>query len=97
MVVSNPPYIAEGDQEVEASVRGWEPADALFAGPDGLDSLREVVGGAPRWLAPGGALVCEIGAGQAAAVLELAADGGLSRARVEADLAGRGRFLVARR
>ena len=59
--MSNPPYIAH-DDPVEPAVREWEPAEALFAGPDGLRALREVIAGAPAWLCPGGALVCEIGA-----------------------------------
>jgi release factor glutamine methyltransferase len=96
LVVSNPPYIATGDADVEDVVRAWEPATALFAGDDGLDGLRAVVGGAPDWLKPGGALVCEIGAGQRDAALELAAGVGLASAAVEADAAAQARFLVAR-
>ena len=40
LVVSNPPYIADDDASVEPVVREWEPAEALFAGPDGLRALR---------------------------------------------------------
>jgi release factor glutamine methyltransferase len=97
LVVSNPPYIADGDPQTEAAVREWEPAGALFAGPDGLDALREVVGGAAGWLQRGGALVCELGIGQGKTVTELAAAAGLAEVRIEPDLAGHDRFLVARR
>ncbi len=97
LVVSNPPYLAPGDPDVDPGVRAWEPPDALFAGADGLDALREIVDGAPDWLRPGGALTCEIGAGQGPAVTRLAARAGLVDVRVEPDLAGHGRFLVARR
>jgi release factor glutamine methyltransferase len=97
LVVSNPPYLAPDDPAVEAPVREWEPPGALFAGSDGLDALREVIAGAPAWLRPGGALVCEIGAGQGAAVADLAWDAGLVGIQVRPDLAGLDRILVARR
>jgi release factor glutamine methyltransferase len=96
LVVSNPPYVATGDPEVDEVVRGWEPADAVFAGDDGLDALRVVIGGARTWLKPAGALVCEIGAGQADTVVELATAAGLASVDVEPDAAGHARFLVAR-
>jgi release factor glutamine methyltransferase len=95
LVISNPPYIGTADADLDERVREWEPAAALLAGPDGLDALREVIGGAPRWLAGGGSLLCEIGATQAPAVLALAASAGLVNARVEPDLAGHDRILVA--
>jgi release factor glutamine methyltransferase len=88
--------VAEGD-ELEDSVRHWEPAGALFAGPDGLRDIRVIVAGATTWLRPGGWLVVEIGATQGEAVLGLAAGAGLADAEVGTDLAGRPRFLVARR
>jgi release factor glutamine methyltransferase len=95
LVVSNPPYLAEGDPAVETSVWEWEPSSALFAGADGLDALRAIIAGAPAWLRPGGALVCEIGAAQGAAVSALAADAGLGDIEVRPDLAGLDRILVA--
>jgi len=94
LVVSNPPYIGTAE-DLDERVRGWEPAAALLAGPDGLDALREVIAGARRWLAAGGSLICEIGATQGPAVLALAEDAGLTAARVEPDLAGLDRILVA--
>ncbi len=95
VVVSNPPYIAEGDPEVATDVVAWEPPGALFAGADGLDALRAIVGDAPAWLARGGVLVCEIGATQGAAVRALALDAGLVDVDVRPDLSGRDRILVA--
>jgi release factor glutamine methyltransferase len=97
LVVSNPPYLAPGDPDVEPAVRRWEPAGALFSGEDGLDALRRIVGGAPTWLEPGGAVTCEIGARQGPAVARLAEDAGLVDVRIEPDLAGFDRFLLARR
>jgi release factor glutamine methyltransferase len=97
VVVSNPPYLADDDPAVEPPVRDWEPSGALFAGPDGLDALREVIAAAPAWLRHGGALVCEIGAGQGAAVAGLAEHAGLVDVEIRPDLAGLDRVLVARR
>lgn len=94
VVVSNPPYVATSDA-LPSEVVDWEPRDALLSGPDGLDDLRRIVTEAPAWLAPGGALVVEIGEAQGAAALELAAQAGLIDAEVRPDLAGRHRALVA--
>ena len=97
LVVSNPPYIAYDDPSVEAVVREWEPREALFTGEEGLRALREVVTGAPDWLCPGGAVVCEIGEKQGQAAQELAEAAGLVETSIEPDSAGRGRMLVARK
>ena len=96
LVVSNPPYVGT-DDPLEASVRDFEPAVALFAGPDGLDAVRVLVAGAGRWLRPGGRLVLEIGAGQGLAAAALARAAGLATVEVQADLAGRDRVLTAAR
>ena len=96
LVVSNPPYIAMGDERVEASVRDWEPASALFAGSDGLDDLRLLVTQAGQWLADGGWLVLEIGSGQGEAVAALLSAAGFTDVRVDADLAGHDRIASAR-
>jgi release factor glutamine methyltransferase len=95
VLVSNPPYVPEG-AHLPAEVAEWEPPTALLAGPDGLDAIRRIVAGAAGWLRPGGVLVVEIGDEQGTAATRLAAEAGLADARVEADLAGRDRALVAR-
>ncbi|MCE9622873.1 MAG: peptide chain release factor N(5)-glutamine methyltransferase [Actinomycetia bacterium] len=97
LVVSNPPYIARDDAQVAANVRDWEPHAALFAGDDGLADVRVVVAGATEWLAPGGWLVIEIGAGQRAAATELMTAAGLTQVDVFRDLAGLDRIAVGRR
>lgn len=96
LIVTNPPYVAT-DDEVDDTVRAWEPVGALFAGIDGLDDLRVIIAESPAWLAPHGILVAEIGATQAAAVIFLAREAGFTDAEVRPDLAGRDRILVARR
>ena len=96
LVVSNPPYVSTAEP-LDASVTSWEPAEALYAGSTGLDAYRTLVPEAGEWLAPGGALVLELGAGQGEAVGELAQRAGFVAVRVVADLAGLDRTLVAER
>lgn len=95
VVVSNPPYIAD-DEVLPADVAVWEPADALRAGPTGLEDIARIVGEAPDWLARPGALVVELAPDQADRVIALAQSAGASDAVVVPDLTGRPRALVAR-
>ena len=97
VIVSNPPYIADDDGELEASVREWEPVSALLAGRDGLDDIRVIADGAPQWLRPGGMLIVEMGHTQGRAVSDLFAAAGLDDVRVLQDLAGRDRFVCGTR
>jgi release factor glutamine methyltransferase len=96
VIVSNPPYVADEAIELAASVRDWEPADALFAGPDGLDDIRRLVAGAPAHLAVGGWLVLEIGADQGDAVRSLMEQTGYGEVEVRRDLAGHDRIALGR-
>ena len=93
VVMSNPPYIAEGDAEVETSVNEWEPHSALFAGTDGLNDIRVLTSEAPQWLKPGGMLVVEMGYTQAEAVSQLLVIAGFQNVTVHQDLAGLDRFV----
>ncbi|TPG16396.1 peptide chain release factor N(5)-glutamine methyltransferase [Sphingomonas koreensis] len=93
LVLANPPYIG-ANESLPAEVRDHEPAEALFAGADGLDAYRVVIPQLPRLIAPGGAAVIEIGHTQAAAVGALVTAAGLGVA-VRADLAGLPRVIVA--
>jgi release factor glutamine methyltransferase len=86
LVVSNPPYVAEGDAHL-AALR-HEPAGALVSGPDGLDAIREIARGAPDHLAAGGWLLVEHGLGQEGPVRKLFAQAGLEEPRTWPDLAG---------
>jgi release factor glutamine methyltransferase len=97
IVVSNPPYIALGDPEIDRTVVDWEPAVALFAGDDGLDAVRAIAAGATSWLRPGGWLVLEIGYRQGDAVVDLLVAEGLDQAAVLPDPAGRPRVARAQR
>ena len=97
LVVSNPPYVGVDDHELEAVVRDWEPAVALFGGADGLDEIRRVVVEGREWLRPGGWLVLEIGSGQGPAVDALLREAGYDEVGIIADLTGLDRVAVARR
>jgi release factor glutamine methyltransferase len=96
VVVSNPPYVEREDPRLDASVFDWEPGTALFAGDDGLDAIRIIVGEARDWLVPGGALVLEIGCDQGARCSALAREAGFVGVEVRRDAAGLDRMLVAR-
>ncbi len=101
LVASNPPYVSEGEwADLDASVRCFEPREALVAGDGrdgtpGLAAIEAVLDGAPGWLARPGLAVVELAPHQASAARELALASGASSVRVEPDLAGRDRVLVA--
>jgi len=99
LIVSNPPYVPDDEYaRLEPNVREYEPEIALRGGRDGLDVVQRLVDGAPPLLRPGGALVLEVGQGQAEVVAALlAADGRYGPAMVRADLAGVARVVAARR
>jgi release factor glutamine methyltransferase len=90
LMVSNPPYIRSADiAGLATEVRDHDPLRALDGGADGLDAYRMLVPQAARLLAPGGALVVEVGDGQSGDVRELMTAAGLTQERpAKADLAG---------
>jgi release factor glutamine methyltransferase len=98
IVVSNPPYVPDGDREsLAVEVRDYEPGQALFAGADGLDVYRRLIPQALAALVPGGYLVLEIGHGQEPPVGALLAEAGFKDAEFNADLQGIPRVACARR
>ena len=100
LVLANLPYVRDDERpSLPPDVRDHEPAEALFAGPDGLAVIREVLAA----LAPGGAgpdceaVALEVGVGQALAVAGLVADAGFADIGTRRDLAGIERAVVGRR
>jgi release factor glutamine methyltransferase len=92
LILCNPPYI-ETDAKLPADVADYEPASALFAGPDGLDEYRRI---APALRPAKGGVACvEIGATQAGAVCTLFEAQDLLT-QVKRDLAGRDRCIIVR-
>jgi release factor glutamine methyltransferase len=92
LVLCNPPYVAV-NASLGPGVGEHEPAEALFAGGDGLDAYRELGPQLPGLLAPGGLAAVEIGHDQADAVSPLLSTGGLG-SRLVRDLADRPRALL---
>ena len=86
LIVSNPPYVREGDPHLAAL--GHEPLQALTAGADGLDDLRQIIAQAPAHLAADGWLLLEHGYDQADAVSLLLREGGFEAVSSRPDLAG---------
>jgi release factor glutamine methyltransferase len=98
LIVANPPYIASGEIATLApDVRDYDPRAALDGGRDGLDCYRAIAATIPPLLKPTGALVVELGAGQAGAVGALFSQAGLAPAHLRTDLQGKQRALVARK
>ncbi len=98
IIISNPPYVPEVDRDsLAVEVREYEPAQALFAGEDGLAVYRRLIPDAFAALVPEGFLVLEIGYGQESSVCALLRDAGFEEIAFAADLQGIPRVASARR
>ena len=99
VIVSNPPYIAEADwATLQPEVRLFEPRGALVAGPQGTELHQRLLQEAGRYLSPGGALIMEIGAGQACAMRRIVAQiPGYRFHRLVYDAAGLERVVIVER
>jgi release factor glutamine methyltransferase len=71
LIVSNPPYVPDGETATVQPEILWEPHSALFAGTDGLGVVRRLITEAPRLLKPGGTILIEIGHSQSPIVSNL--------------------------
>lgn len=96
VIVANPPYLTESEyEELDRSVRDFEPREALVSGTDGLDATRAILAGAAALLAPGGVLALEIDERRADAVRALAREYGWARVDIHHDLFGCPRYAIA--
>jgi release factor glutamine methyltransferase len=97
VIVANPPYVPTSARAgLQPEVRDFEPATALFAGADGLDIIRRLVGESPALLEQDGYLIFEFGDGQETAVGELiSASDRLRMVDVRHDLQGIARIAIA--
>ena len=95
LIVSNPPYIPSAEiATLSVEVREHDPMLALDGGADGLGPYRLFASSLPPLLAPGGAIVLEIGAGQGPDVVALMRAGGLEFRGSRNDLGGHERALI---
>lgn len=99
IIVSNPPYVTEKEFEnLPATVRKYEPREALVAGKDGTEYHRIIAEAAAEFLGAGGLLALEVGMGQADRVSRLISDTGQFREpRIVKDFSGIERVVVAGR
>jgi len=96
IVVSNPPYVGESEEDsVQLEVRKFEPRNAVFAGPTGLEVIERLIPQAQTVLRPGGWLVFEISGAIAEAVRRRLA--GWTDIRLTSDLQGIARVAAARK
>jgi release factor glutamine methyltransferase len=96
LIVANPPYIPSSDIATLApEVRLFDPRLALDGGADGLNFYRAIAAAAAELLTPDGAVVVEIGAGQAEPVATIFAAAGLVPSPPRPDLHGVPRALIA--
>jgi len=91
LVVTNPPYVADGDPHLKRGDLRFEPREALVSGSDGLDDIRRIVRTAPRYLNAGGWLWLEHGPTQASQIADLLQGAGFDTNGPEYDLAGQER------
>ena len=99
IIVSNPPYIAANDyEELPASVKAFEPREALFAGESGLEFYEKLIYQADGYLQKNGWLLLEIGAKQEAGIRGIIEGSGFyDRIEMRKDYAGLPRVIKARR
>ncbi|HYE16362.1 MAG TPA: HemK/PrmC family methyltransferase, partial [Pyrinomonadaceae bacterium] len=98
LIASNPPYVPERDLDgLQREVRDYEPRLALTPGGDGLGVIRRLLAESPRFLAPRGHLLFEIGFGQRESVARLVDARAWEPPRVREDLQGIPRAFVLRR
>lgn len=95
LIVSNPPYIAEGDPHLTEGDLRHEPRMALASGPDGLTALRSIIGGSVQHAAPGARIALEHGHDQGEAVRRLLAAQGWPGVSTQRDPAGHERLTSA--
>ena len=97
VVIANPPYIrARAQAGLAPDVRLYEPAGALYGGPDGLDACRAILKGLARVTAPDGLVVLECGWDQAGALAEMVSKSLPARTvEIINDLKGRSRGVLA--
>jgi release factor glutamine methyltransferase len=96
MIVGNPPYVRANDPHLEQGDVRFEPVQALAAGPEGLDAIRQIALSAREHLNPAAWVLFEHGWGQAAAIGQLLHSLGYRNIVCYPDLGGRDRITACR-
>ena len=96
-LASNPPYVPARDSHLLQRELDWEPREALFGGPEGVDFYRRLLHDAPRYVKPGGYFVCEIGYTQLDAIQEMIDADAWGEAVIKDDLQGIPRTLAIKK
>jgi len=99
IIVSNPPYVQAGVlSTLQPEVRDYEPEIALISGPEGTEMAKRIIQRAPEYLKKNGALIMEMGLGQAKALTRMVeATGAYGYSELLKDLAGIERVLIVRK
>ena len=98
MIVSNPPYVTAAQmEELDRSVKDYEPHLALYGGQDGLDFYRAIVKNFTPILRPGGYICFEFGLGQEASVCQILMDAKYELGRIVRDSGERARAVLAQK
>ncbi len=97
-VISNPPYVTEGEwRELPKHIRDYEPATALLAGDDGMQSAVKLAPQAARCLKPGGSLFMEFAPARMVRLQQHLEAAGFTGITTADDYAGRPHFIRGRR
>jgi release factor glutamine methyltransferase len=97
IIVSNPPYVAEGDGHLAHDGLPWEPQRALRSGDDGLNDISQIISDTPDHIASGGWLFLEHGFDQGERVRSLLKKAGFSSIYTSLDLSGHDRVSAGRK
>ena len=97
VLISNPPYIASEEiNQLDSSVKDYEPIWALDGGEDGLRFYKSIIKYWKSVIRPGGILLFEVGEGQAQDVMDMILAAGFSSADFRKDTAGTERVIIGR-
>jgi release factor glutamine methyltransferase len=94
LIISNPPYIAEGDNMVSLETSRYEPKISLYADENGLYAYKIIASGAREYLNADGSIIVEIGINQEKDVIEIFEGQGFECKKMAKDLSGIIRCLV---
>jgi release factor glutamine methyltransferase len=99
IITANPPYIPSQDlSSLQSEVKNFEPETALIAGPEGTEIHQRIITEAPHFLKKNGALIMEMGIGQAEKLVAMAdAAGAYAKPKILKDLAGINRVIILQR